>query len=393
MSGDLVRELAARALATRGAAAMRRVRREVDPIDATRVAIDGRTLINFSGNDYLGLSRHASVLAAFADAAAAGSGSAALVVGRTSSHARAERAIAAWKGVDDAILLPSGYQANVAAVQTMAGLAEAAGKHVRFLADKLVHASLLDAIRSTGGELRVHPNGTLDKLARLLAQPDDGRLDVVVTESIFSMDGDAADLAGIVALRGRGASFALLVDEAHASGVYGPRGAGLVAQLGLTASVDLGVATFSKAAGVIGGAVYGPSAMVEAAVNFGRAYVYTTSPPACVADAILASVDAMTCADDRRERLRANGKRLRTGLRAMGHGVVPGDSPIVPIEIGEPAATLAASAALFAAGFLVVAVRPPTVPPGTSRLRVTLSSEHSATQIDALLLAIDDATR
>lgn len=390
---ESIRDLAERTLTARDAEAMRRRRRVVEPLDATHVVIDGRRLVHFSGNDYLGLSRHPSIVAALAGANVAGSGSAALVTGRTASHDRAERTIAAWKGVDDAILLPSGYQANVAAIQTMAGLAESAGKRVRFLADKLVHASLIDAIRSTGAELRVYPHNTLDKLERLLASQTENTLDVVVTESIFSMDGDTADLAGIVGLRDRGAAFALIVDEAHASGLYGPRGAGLVAQLGLTSAVDLGIATFSKAAGAIGGAVYGPKAMVEAAVNFGRAYVYTTSPPACLADAIAASVDAMANADDRRARLRENISRFRLGLRAMGQAMMPGDSPIVPVIIGDAADALAVSKSLFDAGFLVVAVRPPTVPPGTSRLRVTLSSEHSREQIDALLLAIDDATR
>jgi 8-amino-7-oxononanoate synthase len=390
-----VRDLAARAMAERSAASLRRERRPIRPIDATRLERDGRKLVNFSGNDYLGLAHDARVAEAIMRAARenrVGSGSAALVVGYTDAHRRAERALAAWKGVDDAVLLPSGYQANVAAIQSLAAIAAGAGRKPRFLVDKLVHASLIDAVRSTETELRVFPHNGLAKLARLLddvgEKPGADRLDVVVTESIFSMDGDRADLAGIVALRRQGARFALVVDEAHATGLYGPAGAGLVAELGLTGDVDLGIATFSKAAGVIGGAVYGPSTMVDAVVNLGRAYLYTTAVPPLIGDAVAASIEAMRDADDRRARLRANVDRLRAGIARLQLATIEGDSPIVPAILGDAARTLDASRRLAEAGHLVIAVRPPTVAPGTSRLRITVNSEHTVEQVDGLLDAL-----
>lgn len=384
---SLGERLAQQAINGRCDASLLRSRKVVEPIDATRVQIDGRELINFSGNDYLGLAHHPNVIAALKSATTAGSGAAALVSGRTQAHADAERAIAEWKGVDDAVLLPSGYQANVAAVQAFAGIAEASGRKARFITDKLVHASLIDAMRSTQAEIRVFPHANLAKLERLLGERSDQRLDVVVTESIFSMDGDAADLRAIAKLKQRH-GFALLVDEAHATGLYGDSGAGLIEQLRLEHAVDLGVATFSKAAGVVGGAVFGSKAMVEAVVNFGRAYVFTTSPPAFVASAISASIEVMRSDGDRRERLRASIDRLRAGVRSRGLPTVQGDSPIVPVILGDEAATLAAAERLRDAGFLAAAVRPPTVPKGTSRLRITVSSEHLAEQIDALLAAL-----
>ena len=193
------------------------------------------------------------------------------------------QAIAAWKGTEAAILLPSGYQANLAAIQTLAAIGKLTGG-ARFLVDKLTHASLIDAIRGSGEPFRIFPHNHMAKLKRLLQESDKAALQVVVTESIFSMDGDAADLRAIAELKLEH-EFFLLLDEAHATGVYGPAGAGLAAEYGLRQIVDVSILTLSKALGGIGGAVCGSAVFCEALVNYGRAYLFSTGVPAAVAAA------------------------------------------------------------------------------------------------------------
>jgi 8-amino-7-oxononanoate synthase len=380
-------ELIQNAIASTQARGLLRRRRVVTPVSATEVDVDGRRLVNFSSNDYLGLSHAPAVVSALRRGSVAGSGAAALISGYGPSHAAAELAIAAWKGTEGCVLLPSGYQANLAAVQALAGVAERSGRRVRFLLDKLVHASLVDAVRVTRGEMRVFPHNGMPKLRRLLETAAGDELQVVVTESVFSMDGDAADLPAIAALK-QEFDFALLLDEAHASGVYGPNGAGLAAALGLSDAVDLSVATLSKALGVSGGAVCGQRAWIEAVVNFGRAYVYTTNPPAALAEAATAAIALIAREPQRVERLHRSVRRVRQTLTENGVDLPTGDSPIVPILFEGESVAVAAAQRLEELGLLVVAVRPPTVPRGTSRLRVTLSAAHSDDEIDRMLRAL-----
>src|SRR4051812_6167694 len=215
----------------------------------------------------------------------AGAGAAPLISGYTDLHASAERALARWKGTESAVLLPSGYQANLAAVQALAAIGERSGRPVHFLLDKLVHASLIDAVRETRAEFRIVQHQGVEKIERLLLEGAGERTQVVVTESIFSMDGDAADLSGLAALKAK-CPFVLLLDEAHGTGVYGPSGAGLAAERGLGDAVDVTIVTLSKAMGSGGGAVCASSAFCEAVVNFGRAYIFSTPlPPAPAAAA------------------------------------------------------------------------------------------------------------
>ena len=213
------------------------------------------------------------------------------------------------------------------------------------------------------------------------------QLQVVVTESIFSMDGDAADLAGLAELKAR-RPFVLLLDEAHASGVYGPGGAGLAAELGLTGLADVSVVTLSKALGSAGGAVCASAALCDAVVNFGRAYVYSTHLPPSAVAAAEAAIDVMADEPQRQQRVRELSARVRTELRAKGVALPPGDSPIVPITLGSERAALEAARALQDQGLWVLAIRPPTVPRGTSRLRVTLCSEHHDDEIARLVAAL-----
>jgi 8-amino-7-oxononanoate synthase len=382
---DWPRAVAA-ALADRAAANGLRARRPVTTLDPAHVEIDGRRLVNFASNNYLGLTHHPAVTAAFAAVGreCVGSGAAPLVTGHTHHHAAAESAIARWKGTPSAVLLGSGYAANGTAVATVAAVG---GGDVRFLLDKLVHASLVDAVRASGAPYRVFPHNGLDKLRRLLGDADPQQRQVVVTESIFSMDGDAADLAGLAALRER-FGFLLLLDEAHAAGVYGPAGAGLAAELGLSASVDLSVVTLSKGVGVVGGAVCGSADWVETVVNLGRAYVFSTALPPAVAAAITAALGVMADEPDRQARVRELSRRARTQLTAAGVRLPPGDSPILPVVLGDESAALAAADQLRAAGLLVAAIRPPTVARGTSRLRVTLCCEHADDEVDAMVAAV-----
>lgn len=282
------------------------------------------------------------------------------------------------------MLLSSGFQANEAAIGAIAAVAKSAGKSVRFLLDKLAHASLIDAVRAAGMPFRVFPHNGISKLRRLLQEAEDGQLQVVVTESIFSMDGDAVDLKSLVDLK-QEHSFTLLLDEAHAAGVYGPDGAGYAAELGLHHAVDISIVTLSKALGGIGGAICGSKRWCDAVVNFGRAYLFSTSLPPAVTAATSAAIQVLRTEPSRQARVRALSLRVREKLRSAGLRIPEGDSPIIPIILGSEEAALGASAALKERGLLVVAIRPPTVPRGGSRLRVTLSCEHTDGEVDRLV--------
>jgi 8-amino-7-oxononanoate synthase len=377
------------ALGHREAAHLLRRRRAVRILDAAHLEIDRRRYVNFASNNYLGLTHHPKVVAAARDATASagfGSGAAPLVTGYTGLHAAAERSIAEWKGTEDAVLLPSGYHANHAAIGALAAGNETRGG-VRFLVDKLSHASLLDAVQASGAAFRIFPHNGIAKLSRLLADAPADQVQVVVTESIFSMDGDAADLPALVELK-RKHRFILLLDEAHGSGVYGPRGAGYAAELGVRDSVDLSIVTLSKAMGGIGGAVCGSRVGCEAIVNFGRAYLFSTSLPASAAAAAIAAIDVMGEEPERQARLRKLAGNVRAELAGAGLEIPLGDSPIIPIVLGTEAAALGAAERLRDQGMLVVAIRPPTVRRGSSRLRITLSCEHSDEEASSLIEAL-----
>jgi 8-amino-7-oxononanoate synthase len=364
----------------------------IQPLNATHVKIGGRRYVNFASNDYLGLSKHPRVAAAVEGAVREygfGSGASALISGHTPAHESAARAIAAWKQTEAAVLLPSGYQANFAAVQTLAAIARQSGREFHFFADKLVHASILDALRGGKLDVRVFPHNNLAQLRRRLARSGADDLNVVVTESIFSMDGDAADLHGLAELK-REQPFVLMLDEAHASGVYGPAGAGLAHELGLQGAVDISVVTLSKALGAIGGAICAGRRFCDAVVNFGRAYIYTTSPPAAAAAAAEAAIEVLRDEPARQKRLRDLSRDARKRWADAGVAMPPGDSPILCVLLGSEEATLEAWEKLRNQGLLVGPVRPPTVAPGSSRLRATLCCEHSDEEVQLLVSALID---
>ncbi|HEY7115984.1 MAG TPA: aminotransferase class I/II-fold pyridoxal phosphate-dependent enzyme, partial [Tepidisphaeraceae bacterium] len=299
-----------------------RTRRAVVPLSSTRLAIDGVEYVNFASNNYLGLTHHPRLLATARECLKSdglGSGAAPLITGYTQRHAQAESAIAHWKGTADAVLLPSGYQANHAAIQTLAALGkkQGGGGGTRFLIDKLAHASLLDAVRASDAEFRVFPHNHLGKLERLLRDARSDQLQVVLTESIFSMDGDAADLAGLSELKDRH-RFILLLDEAHGSGVYGAAGAGYAAEKGLASRVDVSIVTLSKALGCVGGAVCASKAFCAAVVNHGRAFVYSTALPPVIAAAVSEAIALLREEPWRQSTVRAMAREVRASIEKMG---------------------------------------------------------------------------
>lgn len=380
-------QLAREVFAELEASHLSRQRRVVTPIDATHVLCDGQRLINFASNNYLGMTHHPRVIAAIERSLGengAGSGASSLISGYGPTHERAEQHIARWKGKEAAVLLPTGYQANHAAVQTLASVAQKSSRPIRFLLDKLCHASLIDAVRGVAVPLRIFPHNNLQKLGRLLAESDPSEIQVVVTESIFSMDGDAADLAGLAKLKAEHA-FMLLLDEAHASGVYGPSGSGLACELALRGLADVTVLTLSKSIGCVGGAVCGSTIFCQSLVNLARAYIYSTSLPPMAAAAADAAIDVMETEPQLQARVRALALHVRTELRSVGFDIAAGDSPIIPILMETESAALDAADSLANDGILALAIRPPTVPRGRSRLRVTLSAGHTDEEIKRLI--------
>lgn len=438
-------------LAARG---LRRHLRRIDSAQGAHVIIDGRRLLCFCSNNYLGLANHPRVLAAARDALDRwgwGAGASRLVSGHMGPHAELEARLASFKRTEAALVFPTGYQANLAAVRTLAGPGDVV------FSDKLNHASLIDAARGSGAELRIFPHRDYDKLEQLLERytwhghqggghpacqacethaPPSHRAQrrVIVTDSIFSMDGDAADLPRLVDLK-RKYDAALCIDEAHACGIFGPRGSGLAELMGVEGDIDAIVGTLSKAFGGIGGFVAGSRELIDMLINTAGGFIYTTAlpPPACAAAMAALDIIESPEGEDRRRRVLAYAARVRGTLASIqrsaradcvpllcqqwdpkhcsqssgtpqnddlastehsvlstqhssirqANGVPP--SPIIPLVVGEAGAAVQLSQKLEAEGLLIPAIRPPTVPRGSARLRISLSADHQPGHIDQLL--------
>ena len=363
----------------------RAVRRRLRPLDSgigPRVVIDGRSVIQLCSNDYLGLAAHPAVKRAAADAAlqyGAGAGSARLIVGTSAPHAALERELARLKQTEAALVLSSGYHANTGVLPALAGAEDV------IFSDELNHASLIDGCRLSRAAVRVYRHGDIDHLERLLREVGDARRRLIVTETVFGMDGDLAPLAELVAVARRHDAW-LLVDEAHATGVFGGRGGGLVSELGLTEAVDVQIGTLSKALGSLGGYVAGSRTLVDWVTNAARTFVYTTAlPPAAVA-AARAAVAVLETEPERRKRIWSHTAWLRGRLAALGYVLGPSRSPILPVLVGDAETAVRLSDALLARGVLAPAIRPPTVPEGTARLRVAPMATHTT---DDLAEAVD----
>ena len=377
--------------ALKGAAAKsrRRVLRAFEPLDGGRVRLKGRELIDFSSNDYLGLSRHPALIERSREWTArygTGAGASRLVRGTFEAHAAVEAKLAALKGTEAALLFASGWQTNAAVLPALFAAGE--GPAIVF-ADRLVHASLQHGCQAAGVRQIRFRHNDLDHLELLLAERagEPGRR-FILTESVFSMDGDAADVRRLAEIAERWNAFVYL-DEAHATGVLGPQGMGLS---GLAPGrIDLVMGTFSKGLGGFGAYVAGSRAMIDYLVNACSGFIYTTAPPPPVLGAIDAALDLVPDMDAERTHLGALSGRLRAGLAEAGIDTLASTTQIVPAVIGEEADALEAARRLEAEGMLAVAIRPPTVPKGSSRLRFALSAEHSVEDIERLLVAVKAA--
>jgi 8-amino-7-oxononanoate synthase len=359
--------------------------RSLRPLDSGAgpvVVRNGRQLHNFASNDYLGLATHPALTAAFIEGVqryGAGSASARLVCGTLPPHQALEIALAEAKGTEAALVFSSGFA-------TASGCLPAiVGKGDIIVLDKLAHASLIDGARLSGATLRVFPHNDISKLARLLAtlraRDASGRI-LVVTESVFSMDGDLCPLEEIV--RTVEAHDALLwLDEAHAFGLFGQRGMGLAAALGLQHRITFQMGTFSKAAGLSGGYVAASAEWISLLINRARAFIYSTAPPPALAHACLTSLALIRSAEG--DALR---EKLRSHLQLAQAPAAPFSSPIIPLILGDASSALAAASDLEARGYLVPAIRYPTVPRGTARLRISHSAAHDPQTVRSFAAAL-----
>jgi len=381
MVADLQARIAER-LTERRANNLYRQRPLLGTAQGPEVIVDGQPLLAFCNNDYLGLANHPEVIAAWRDGAerwGVGGGASHLVIGHSAPHHALEEALAELTGRPRALLFSTGYMANLAAVTALVGQGDSV------LEDRLNHASLLDAGLLSGARFsRYLHNDPASLAARLEKAPADGA-SLVVTDGVFSMDGNVADLPALAQVA-KARSAWLMVDDAHGFGVLGAQGGGVVEHFGLGLDdVPVLVGTLGKAFGTAGAFVAGSEALIDFLVQFARPYIYTTSQPPALACATLKSVELARREGWRRDHLAALVRQFRTGAQALGLTLMPSDTPIQPIVIGDSGRAMAWSRRLRDQGLLVTAIRPPTVPAGSARLRVTLSAAHTEAQVARLL--------
>ncbi|MFJ3261341.1 8-amino-7-oxononanoate synthase [Pseudomonas sp. NPDC086581] len=378
-------DLAAR-LAQRQAEDLYRRRPLLESPQGPEVAIDGQPMLAFCSNDYLGLANHPEVIAAMragAERWGVGGGASHLVNGHCGPHHELELALAEFTGRPRALLFSTGYMANLGTVTALVGKGESV------LEDRLNHASLLDAGLLSGARFSRYLHNDAASLASRLDKAEGNTL--VVTDGVFSMDGDLADLPSLCATA-RQQNAWVMVDDAHGFGPLGATGGGIVEHFGLGMDdVPVLVGTLGKAFGTAGAFVAGSEELIETLIQFARPYIYTTSQPPAVACATLKSLELLRAESWRRDHLNALIARFRAGARAIGLSLMDSPTPIQPILIGGSAQAMALSAELRQRGILVGAIRPPTVPAGTARLRVTLSASHTEAQVDRLLLALAES--
>ncbi|MFG0408394.1 8-amino-7-oxononanoate synthase [Pseudomonas sp. NY5710] len=375
-------DLAAR-LAERRAADLYRQRPLLESPQGPEVVVDGQRLLAFCSNDYLGLANHPEVVGAWqagAERWGIGGGASHLVIGHSTPHHQVEEALAELTGRPRALLFSTGYMANLGAITALVGQGDTV------LQDRLNHASLLDGGLLSGARFNRYLHNDPASLASRLDKAVGNTL--VVTDGVFSMDGDLADLPALAEVaRARGAW--LMVDDAHGLGTLGAQGGGIVEHFGLGVDdVPVLIGTLGKACGTSGAFVAGSEELIEALVQFARPYIYTTSQPPALACATLKSLELLRRESWRREHLAALIRQFREGAQQIGLELMDSPTPIQPIVIGDSAQALRLSRMLRERGLLVTAIRPPTVPAGSARLRVTLSAAHSQAQVQLLLNAL-----
>jgi 8-amino-7-oxononanoate synthase len=367
-------------LAERRARSLYRSRLVLDSPQGTRVRVGGVELLSFCSNDYLGLANHPHVIAAFKSAAdryGVGAGASHLVSGHSAAHHALEEELAAFVGAPRALLFSTGYMANLGVVAALTD------RHDTIFEDRLNHASLIDAARLARARVKRFAHGDVDQLGRLLAETTGEKL--IVTDAVFSMDGDIAPLREILRLAQEHGAW-LLADDAHGLGVLGRGGRGSFEHLGLAVQPPaILMGTLGKAFGGFGAFVAADEVIIETLIQRSRTYIYTTALPPPVAEAVRAALRIAQVEPWRRERLRGLIARFRRGAEQLGLALAVSHTPIQPLILGESNAALAASQALRARGMLVPAIRPPTVPQGAARLRITLSAAHDEAEVDRLL--------
>jgi 8-amino-7-oxononanoate synthase len=385
MRSDLLQSLAARVAERQRAGLLRRAR-TLDAAHGEHVTVDGRELTNFCSNDYLGLAQDRRIVKALQEAAGrwgVGSTAAHLVCGHRREHARLEEALCEWTGREAAILFSSGWLANLGTMQALLD------RDSVCVQDKLNHASLLDAAKLAGATLKRYPHGDAAGAGRQLAAAGEHPA-LLATDGVFSMDGDVAPLRELATLCKRDDA-TLMVDDAHGLGVLGAHGAGSGDAAGLRQDdVPVLMATLGKALGCMGAFVAGSRALVEGLAQFARTFVYTTAMPPALAAAACEAVHVARTEAWRREKLHALMTRFRSGAMQLGLPLTDSATAIQPIVLGDAARAVAASRSLEERGFLVTAIRPPTVPAGSARLRVTLSAAHEEQDVDRLLDALGE---
>jgi 8-amino-7-oxononanoate synthase len=369
-------------------AGLRRFPPRISGAQGPEVELDGRRVLCFCSNNYLGFADHPSIAKALqGPAAEEGVGAAAsrLITGTMDAHEELEAALADFCRGPDAVLFSSGYAANVGTIQALVGRSDVV------FSDALNHASLIDGARLSRATVHVYRHGDPDHLESLLrTHRGSAARALIVTDSLFSMDGDRAPLAELAVLA-RHYDAGLLVDEAHALGVFGPEGRGLSADLGVAPDVIIG--TLGKSFGVAGAFASGSADVMSFLRNRARSYVYSTAPPPPIVRAALASIPLVRNADERRRTLLAHASQLRRGLRALGFHVAEHESQIIPVRIGENDRTMQLSAELLDQGVFVQGIRPPTVPEGSARLRLTAMATHRPEQIEYALQAFSSVQR
>jgi 8-amino-7-oxononanoate synthase len=360
----------------------RRLRRVEGAQDST-LTLDGREVINFSSNNYLGIANHPA-LAAAAKAAidryGCGSGASRLISGNMALHEELETKLAQFKNTEAALVFNSGFQANSGILATLMGEGDV------IFSDALNHASIIDGCRLSRAHTQVYGHGDLDQLAAQLKIAPGGARKLIVSESIFSMDGDQAPLVGIVELAEKFGAM-VMVDEAHATGIFADNGAGVVAKLDLTERVTVQMGTLGKALGGFGAYVAGSRGLRDLLINRCRSFIFTTALPPAVMAMALAALDLVRQEPQRRAALWANCRRLNQGLTKLGFALGPSASPILPLMVGDAKKCMELCERLLEHGVFAQGIRPPTVPPGTSRLRITLMATHTEEQIDRALKA------
>lgn len=363
-----------------------RRRRVVGGPQGPILSVDGQDYLAFASNDYLGLANHPALLSAAREGLerfGVGAGASPLITGHTSVNDELEAELAAFVGLPRALHFSTGYMANLGIIPALVGSGDIV------FSDRLNHACIIDGARLSGAEFLVYPHNDFKRLGALLARNTRPR-PLIVTDGVFSMDGDIAPLAELLALAEKHDAW-LLIDDAHGFGVVGPQGRGSLSHFGLASPRVLYMATLGKAAGVAGAFVAGDDRVIEWLLQRARTYVFSTASPPMMSAALIAALKIIRTEDWRRQHLRHLAQRLRDGLVGLPWQLLPSQTAIHPLILGDNQLALDVMAELRAQGIWVPAIRPPTVPKGTARLRISLSAAHSEEQVDQLVAALHAA--